>query len=416
MGFSSSRRMRPRMKRAAIAGTSVTERRAAKAIEKVLVNASGLKSRPSVPSSVNTGRNATVMTRSEKKIGRPTSTRAAVTTSWRGAGRPAVSQSSSRLCTFSTTMMAASTMAPMAMAIPPEAHDVGAEVQGRHWHEGQQHGDGQHQDRHQRRAHVQEEDEDDDGHHHDLLQQRVPEGRDAVPDQRRPIVGRHHLDAGRQRGGELGQPLFHRGDDVEGVAAVAHDHHRADRLPFAVQIHQAAPLGRPDLDPGHVAQGDRRAVLTAEDHLLQIGGALDVAATADEVLGAGDLQHPSADVVVRAADGVGHLHERDPEALQATGVEVDLVFAGEAPHAGHLGDAGDALQRVAERPVLQRLQLGEAVPAAPVDDARTRRPSPRRWRRGRAPASPDRAAGRPGWTCTRGRGCAPSRCRSPPRR
>ena len=61
------------MKSAAIAGTSVTESSAAKAIEKVLVNASGLKSRPSVPSSVNTGRNATVMTSNEKKIGRPTS-------------------------------------------------------------------------------------------------------------------------------------------------------------------------------------------------------------------------------------------------------------------------------------------------------------------------------------------------------
>ena len=102
-----------------MAGTSVTERSAAKAMENVLVNASGLKSRPSVPSSVNTGRNATVITRSEKKIGRPTSTSAAVTTSWRGVGRPADSQSSSRLCTFSTTMIAASTMAPMAMAIPP---------------------------------------------------------------------------------------------------------------------------------------------------------------------------------------------------------------------------------------------------------------------------------------------------------
>jgi len=56
-----------------MAGTSVIESNAANAIEKVLVQASGEKRRPSVPSSVNTGRNPTVMTSSEKKIGRPTS-------------------------------------------------------------------------------------------------------------------------------------------------------------------------------------------------------------------------------------------------------------------------------------------------------------------------------------------------------
>ncbi len=238
------------MKRAAIAGISVTESSAAKAIEKVLVNASGLKSRPSVPSSVNTGRNATVMTRSEKKIGRPTSCSAAVTTSWRGVGRPAASQSSSRLCTFSITMIAASTMAPMAMAIPPRRHDVGSEVQGRHRHEGEQHGDRQRQDRDHRRADVQEKHEDDDRHHHDLLEQRVPEGLDAGADQGRAIVGRHHLDACRQRGSDLGQARLHRVDDVERVFAVAHDHHRADRLPLPVEIGQTPPLGRPDAGPG----------------------------------------------------------------------------------------------------------------------------------------------------------------------
>ena len=72
-GLWSSSRIFPRMKVVAMAGTSVIESNAANAIEKVLVQASGEKRRPSVPSSVNTGRNPTVMTSSEKKIGRPTS-------------------------------------------------------------------------------------------------------------------------------------------------------------------------------------------------------------------------------------------------------------------------------------------------------------------------------------------------------
>ena len=103
----------------AIAGTSVTDKTAAKAIEKVFVHARGENSRPSVPSSVNTGKNPTVMTSSEKKIGRPTSWSADTTTSARGSLCPDASHASSFLCTFSTTMIAASTIAPMAMAIPP---------------------------------------------------------------------------------------------------------------------------------------------------------------------------------------------------------------------------------------------------------------------------------------------------------
>src|SRR5438874_4537237 len=80
--------MCPRMKVVAIAGTSVTDRIAANAIEKVFVQARGEKRRPSVPSSVKTGRKPTVMTSREKKIGRPTSCNAATTTSVRGSFWP----------------------------------------------------------------------------------------------------------------------------------------------------------------------------------------------------------------------------------------------------------------------------------------------------------------------------------------
>ena len=54
------------------------------------MNASGLNSRPSVPSSVNTGMNDTVITSSEKKIDGPTSCIAAMIASTRAvAGPPA---------------------------------------------------------------------------------------------------------------------------------------------------------------------------------------------------------------------------------------------------------------------------------------------------------------------------------------
>ena len=112
------------MKSTASAGVSVTARIDAKPIEYVLVNASGLKRRPSVASSVKTGRNEIVMTRSEKKIDGPTSciawmmtsVRAGASAAWPAASRPT---RPSFLWMFSMMMIDASTIAPMATAMPP---------------------------------------------------------------------------------------------------------------------------------------------------------------------------------------------------------------------------------------------------------------------------------------------------------
>jgi hypothetical protein len=119
MGFRDSSSTLPRMKSTASAGVSVTARIDAKPIEYVLVNASGLKRRPSVASSVKTGKNEIVMTSSEKKIEGPTSCIAWMMTSVRGSGWPAWSHSPSFLWMFSMMMIDASTIAPIATAIPP---------------------------------------------------------------------------------------------------------------------------------------------------------------------------------------------------------------------------------------------------------------------------------------------------------
>ena len=83
MGFLISGVILPRTAISISTGTSVTPSSAAKNIENVLVNASGLNSRPSCASSENTGMKLTVMTSSAKKSGRPTPLTAAMITSER---------------------------------------------------------------------------------------------------------------------------------------------------------------------------------------------------------------------------------------------------------------------------------------------------------------------------------------------
>jgi hypothetical protein len=107
------------MNSTASAGVSVIASTDANPIEYVFVNASGLNKRPSVPSSVNTGRNEIVITSSEKNSDGPTSCIARMITSARGSLRPACSHSASFLWMFSMMMIDASTMAPIATAMPP---------------------------------------------------------------------------------------------------------------------------------------------------------------------------------------------------------------------------------------------------------------------------------------------------------
>ena len=80
------------------------------------MNASGLKSRPSCASSVKIGANEMVMTSSAKNSVGPTSVAARVTI--RQWGRRPPSRSRWR-CVFSTITIAASTIAPTAIAMPP---------------------------------------------------------------------------------------------------------------------------------------------------------------------------------------------------------------------------------------------------------------------------------------------------------
>ena len=106
----------PRTNRNISAGTSVTDKSAAAAIANVLVKASGWNMRPSCASSEKIGRNDTVMIRRLKNSAGPTSIAASINTSALGLSGGARSRC---LWAFSIITMAASTMAPMAMAMPP---------------------------------------------------------------------------------------------------------------------------------------------------------------------------------------------------------------------------------------------------------------------------------------------------------
>ena len=156
----------------ASAGVSVIASSAANAIDQVLVNASGRNSRPSVRLEREDGqeRHGDHEQREEHRAahllqrGRIRPPRAA-------RCGPPVSQSSSRLCTFSTMMIEASTMAPIATAMPPSDMMLAFSPWPVHRDEREQHRDRQRQDRDQRAAEVEQEQHDHEADDQHLLDQ-----------------------------------------------------------------------------------------------------------------------------------------------------------------------------------------------------------------------------------------------------
>ena len=212
-----------------------------------------------------------------------------------------------------------------------------------------------------------EEDEDHRAHDHELVAQRSAERVDRAGNQRRAVVRRDDLDAGRQ--GDLREAPLDAGDHVERVGPEPHDDHAAHRFPLAVEVDEPAAQLGPEVYPGDVAETDRRAgAVGAHGHAAEIVDRLDVAAPAHHVLGAAELEEASAHLVVRAADRVDHVAQRQVVGEQRRRVDLDLVLLDEAAHRGDLGHPRHAGERVAQRPVLQRAQLGERVPPAAVDE------------------------------------------------
>ena len=91
---------------------------------------------------------------------------------------------------FSIITIAASIIAPMAIAIPPSDMMSAPTPTSRMRDERHQDADRQREDRHQRRARVQQEHDADQRDDEALLQQLAPEVRDRALDQLAPVVDR----------------------------------------------------------------------------------------------------------------------------------------------------------------------------------------------------------------------------------
>ena len=197
------------------------------------------------------------MISSEKKSAGPTSRADSTTRSrWLRSG------SRSRcLCRFSTITTEASTITPMAMAMPPRLMMLALMPSHRMPMNAISTPTGRVKIATKARAEVEQEEHADRGDHQHLLGELLAQRRDRPLDQLRAVVGDVDLDALRQALLELVEALLHPLDHAPGVLAEAQQHDARDDLALAVHVDETASHLGPELDAGHLAQQDRRVPL-----------------------------------------------------------------------------------------------------------------------------------------------------------
>ena len=265
-----------------------------------------------------------------------------------------------------------------------EAHDVGAEAQRPHADIGNEDAERQRDDRHQRAAGMKQKDHADQGDDRALLDQRALEVIDRPVDQVGAVIDRLDGDALGQARRQLGKPALHVVDHRKRILAEALQHDAGDGLTFTVHLGDAAALVGGQLDPGHVLQQHRDAAFVLDHDLLDVGQALEIAASAHGELGLRHFHRAAADIHVAVADRVADARQRNVERLEPARIDHHAVLLDEAADAGDLRYArGIGTARTAHTsPGWCAVRRGCVARRAP----HIGRPSLRRWRRDRGSA------------------------------
>ena len=244
---------------------------------------------------------------------------------------------------------------------PTQRHDVRRDAEDFHQEERRQDRQRERQRHDQDRSKVQQEDDVGEGHEEDFLDEGLPQGADGPRDQRRAVVERQDLHAGRQTARDLGELLLDTPDDLRRALAVSHRDDAADDF-LALLFQRAAPEFRPQRDGAEIRDVDGSSSAGGHDDLLDIGDVVDEAEPPHDVLEPAPLEHLAAHVVVRHLHGLDHVADRQAISREAIRVHVDLVLPDETSDRSNLGDAGDGVQLVAHVPVLDRAQRPQVLP------------------------------------------------------
>src|SRR6185369_6936248 len=151
---------------------------------------------------------------------------------------------------------------------------------------------------------MQEENDADERNNNAFLDQLLFKGFNGAIDQAGAVVSDGVFDIGGKSEHSGIEFLFDIENHLAGIGAVANDHDAADRFAFAVQLGDAAPHVRPELDVRDLAQ-ENGHTLFADPHrdFAQVFEVLDVTAHTQDKFLFGHLDRAATHFAIAAFDG-----------------------------------------------------------------------------------------------------------------
>ena len=227
----------------------------------------------------------------------------------------------------------------------------------------------QHADRRHGRPQVAERNTDHEDDDDQLVAERLDEILQRLPDERRPVVGRHQLDAGGQRRLELLQLAAERVGHGQHVSALLHDGNAAHDLAGAVQIRDPAAQVVARLHVADVLELHGLAgLVAAEDQKLELVEVVGLERAAKLILAVGHLDRASAGFLERAFDDADDLPEGDTALAQERRKQLDLILLLEPADGRDLGDARRRLQRRLDLALVEQPQLAQIARTLVIDE------------------------------------------------
>ena len=246
---------------------------------------------------------------------------------------------------------------------PRQRHDVAGHAQVVHEQEADQHRQRQRHAHHERRAKVRQDQQDRNRRDDDLFPQRPCHGVNRRLDQPGAVVEGHDPHALGQAGLQLADLVLDPLGDREWVLAVAHQDHAADRLP-TVLLQGAAPKLRSEVDAGNLLQVNGHTVAVGDDDVFEVVQPPQPTYSADQVLGIPAVEDLPAHALVAVGNGAVKRTERQVVRAELVRVHLHLVLTNETADTGDFRDARNAVELVADGPVLDRPQLIQALALA----------------------------------------------------
>ena len=206
-----------------------------------------------------------------------------------------------------------------------------------------------------------QEDENDDHHRDDDFDQRALGVGDGAFDELRAVVDGDHAHTLGHTGRNLAQPCLEALDDIERIAALAHDHDAGHHISAPVKIAEAAAYVGAQNDLPDILDANRRSALRGEHCFVKIGNGVDVALATNHVFGAAGFKQPRAGLLVGSSNHLGDFGDGNTVGTQAVRIDIHLVLLNVSSHRCNLRHARNFLQVRLQIPVLKGAKFGQRV-------------------------------------------------------